>query len=81
MARSVEEISVQYRDEKGITQTMRFPVAPGITVGQLLDRCTNGAVTEDSHVISRNGEEARLNEPISDGDKVTASPKKTIGAG
>ena len=79
MAREAEKIIVRYRDETGEPAEVELDAQEGLTVGQCIDRITNGAVTNDSHVINNNGCQARLSDPVADGDNLQASPRKTAG--
>ncbi len=79
MSRPVESITVNFRDETGNPVSLNVPCAETLDVGAAVNRITNGAVTQDSHVISKNGIPCEDNAPLSDGDKVTASPRKTGG--
>lgn len=79
MARTAEKITVSYRDETGNLKSLEVPIADNITVGQVVDRCTNGAVSQGSHVITKNGTPCPPTTPCADGDNVVASPRKTAG--
>ncbi len=79
MARPVDKCVATYRDEKGLPQEIEVPVAGGTDLGEFINRVTNGEVTQDSHVISRNGTPAENSSPVQGGDKITASPRKTGG--
>lgn len=79
MARPVDSVTINYRDETGEPASLNCPASEGMDVGQLVNRITNGSVTQDSHVISKNGTPCDDDEPLGDGDKVTASPRKTGG--
>lgn len=79
MSRPVESITIHYRDEVGTPQTLDIPTAETLNVGDAVNRITNGAVTQGSHVISKNGEPCEDNAPLADGDRLTGSPRKTGG--
>lgn len=79
MPRPVDSITIKYRDETGNPETLNCPASDGLTVGEAVNRITNGSVTQDSHVISKNGNPCTDDDSLGDGDKLTASPRKTAG--
>ena len=81
MSREVESITINYMDETGKPAKLTVPCAEGLDVGAAVNRLTNGAVTQDSHVIANNGVPCGDSKELSDGDRITASPRKTVSAG
>jgi len=79
MSRTVDKLVAYFRDEKGNPTEIDIPVAKDLQLGEAVNRITNGQVTQDSHVISKNGTPAKDNETVKAGDKITASPRKTGG--
>lgn len=79
MSRPVDSIKITFRDETGEPKELDCPVSPNLDLGTAVNRLTNGAVTQDSHVISVNGNPCSDNQALEDGDKITASPRKTGG--
>lgn len=79
MARSVESIIINYRDETGEPACLECPCSEKLDVGTAVNRITNGAVTQESHVISKNGVPCLDTEQLANGDRVTASVRKTGG--
>lgn len=79
MSRRVDKLVAHYRDEKGLPAQIEIPVANDLDVGTAVNRLTNGEVTQDSHVISKNGVPVSDSASVAPGDKLTASPRKTGG--
>lgn len=70
-------ISITYcsNSEGGINDTSNY--RNGITVGELFDLKENGEF--DNHLVRVNGETADDDQVLSDGDRVTVSPKNVKG--
>lgn len=79
MSRPVDSITIHYRDEKGEPEELNCPASEGLDVGTAVNRLTNGMVTQESHVISCNGDPVQDDAPLEDNDRLTASPRKTGG--
>lgn len=83
MARVPTSVTFTYSDDQEDGKEVEIKLEDGLTMGQLLDRMTNGAVQPEDYVISRNGDAVSPGSPasaISDGDRVAASPRKSVGA-